>query len=334
MVHFPRDEGPHDVPVEWWYFNGHLAGQEGLRYSFHFVGFQLACIGALGLKGLESRIMHLTLATPGEDLAVEDSSPKGLRVKAARGALGRLETPGQRFAVAVEDWSMEGANGRYHLEAAEGEYGFSLDLEETKQPVLHGGSGIVSMGPAGDSYYYSRTRLKAQGTVTVRGDPREVSGEAWMDHQWGDFDQIRVSWDWFSLQLDDDTEAMVFLLWDFETGELIQRSGTYVLPDGSAQYLQLEDIQVTSLDSWTSPRTGIDYPSGWQLQIAPQRLHLKLEPVHLDAEFDVGGVSPLDYWEGEVIISGRRDGEPVTGRGFVELVGYDRRTLQSSSLQD
>jgi predicted secreted hydrolase len=28
------------------------------------------------------------------------------------------------------------------------------------------------------------------------------------------------------------------------------------------------------------------------------------------------------YWEGAVVAQGSRDGEPVTGRGYLELTGY------------
>ena len=36
---------------------------------------------------------------------------------------------------------------------------------------------------------------------------------AWMDHQWGNFVVGAVGgWDWFSLQLDDQTELMLYVL--------------------------------------------------------------------------------------------------------------------------
>ena len=257
--------------------------------------------------------MHLALATSDEDGVV----------KAERVALGRGERPARGFAISVGDWSIEGAGGRYSLKAVEGEYALSLNLEETKAPVLHGEDGIVGMSPLSESYYYSRTRLKVQGTLTVTGITRQVSGEAWMDQQWGNFAQERVGWDWFSLQLDDNTEVMLSLLFDPTTGEPARRYGTYVLPNGSAQYLQWEDIEVTPLSSWTSPRTGVTYPMGWRLQVIPLSLSLKVEPVHLDAEFDVSKIGAPVYWEGEVTFSGQRGEKPVGGRGFVELVGYD-----------
>src|SRR5438067_3133192 len=39
---FPRDAGPHDALTEWWYYTGHLASDDGHRYGFEFVIFQVA----------------------------------------------------------------------------------------------------------------------------------------------------------------------------------------------------------------------------------------------------------------------------------------------------
>ena len=33
-IRFPEDELAHDCIIEWWYFNGHLVGDDGNRYSF------------------------------------------------------------------------------------------------------------------------------------------------------------------------------------------------------------------------------------------------------------------------------------------------------------
>ncbi len=322
LIHLPQDEAPHGVPVEWWYFNGHLSDSDDGHYSFHFVGFHVNDVQVIQpLKGLDTRVLHFTLATP-------DGSGG---VKAERMALGLGERPTEGFAVTAGGWSMEGVNGRFSLEASEGEYGLSLEMERTKPPTLHGGDGIVGMGPAGESYYYSRTRLKARGTITTGGVPREVTGEAWMDQQWGDFGREPVGWDWFSLQLDDNTEVMAFLLWDFDTGELLRKAGTYISPDGAPHYLHGEDIEVTARDSWTSPRTKIEYPVGWQLRIVPVSLSVEIEPVHMDAEFDVSKLGAPVYWEGAVTFSGQRDGQPVDGRGFAELVGYDKRDQQDEA---
>ncbi len=317
LVFLPMDEAPHDVPVEWWYFNGHLTDADGASYSFHFVGFKVVGIELVGQSSdVKARFMHLTLATPDE----------GVAVKSERLALGIQGKPPQGFAISVDDWSIRGANQHYSLDAAEGGYGFSLELEDTKKPVLHRGTGLLDMGPAGESFYYSRTRLKAEGVLTIDGATREVWGEGWMDQQWGDFSTAQVGWDWFSIQMDDNTELMAFLLWGAGTSprEMFRVAGTYILADGSAQDLQWDDIEVTPLGSWTSPNTGTTYPMGWEIRVLPLSMDLILEPDHLDAEFSAGRIGTPMYWEGAVTVSGERDGQAVSGRGFVEMVGYDR----------
>ena len=39
-IEFPRDDGPHDVSMEWWYYTGHLYTDSGDRYGFEMVVFK------------------------------------------------------------------------------------------------------------------------------------------------------------------------------------------------------------------------------------------------------------------------------------------------------
>src|SRR4029450_10254533 len=68
-----------------------------------------------------------------------------------------------------------------------GGLGLELTLAATKPPALHDHDGWIDFGPAGSSYYYSRTAMTAAGTLTLDGKPLAVDGSAWFDHQWGDF---------------------------------------------------------------------------------------------------------------------------------------------------
>src|SRR5439155_345876 len=67
-------------------------------------------------------------------------------------------------------------------------------------------------GPGESSHYYSFTRLQTEGTLTYQGKPLTVSGLSWMDHEFGSnqLGESQVGWDWFSLQLSDATELMVY----------------------------------------------------------------------------------------------------------------------------
>src|SRR5205823_1789750 len=140
---------------------------------------------------------------------------------------------GDGFDLDVEGWRARGALGQDTIEARSDPYGFELGLSAAKPPALHDGIGYISFGPVGDSYYYSRTRLAVAGTLYVDGTPRAVQGQAWMDHQWGDF-LVVGGWDWYSLQLDDDTELMLFLTRAPDDAPALQL-GTVVAPDGESR---------------------------------------------------------------------------------------------------
>ncbi len=313
LIELPRDHGYHEAPVEWWYFSGHLSAADNREYSFHFAGFNFTGVGVLVPPGTTARALHLSMASPEE----------GPLLRESRGDVGRGETPAQGFRVAIGDWSMSGHGEEFRLTAAGPGNGFDLRLQPVKDVVFHDGDGLLDMGPGGETYYYTYPRLRIDGQVTAGGATQDVSGQAWMDHQWGEMVAASVGWDWFSFQLDGNEEAMVFSLWEQETRQPVRGGGTFVGTDGDVTYLDEGDVDISVMGEWTSPRTGVAYPSGWRVGIPPLGLDLEVLPTHPDAEFGASLFNPLSYWEGQVSVQGTRDGDPVSGTGFVELVGYE-----------
>jgi len=53
-------------------------------------------------------------------------------------------------------------------------------------------------------------------------------------------------------------------------------------------------------------------------------IEVDIEPLIDDQELDTRGTTMIVYWEGVCQVSGSRAGNAVTGRAYVELVGYDR----------
>jgi len=208
------------------------------------------------------------------------------------------------------------------------DYAISFQLSATKPVVLHGGDGLISYGAAGFSYYYSRTRMGLTGTLTDHGQKLSVSGQAWMDHQWGNFvSLIGSGWDWYSIQLDNNTEYMLYVIRDSQKHP-VATFGTYVAGNGTASEIAAAKISTSALSTWTSPETGGVYPSGWdvgiagQVDSAGQHLSLTLTPQLLDQELVTTESTGNAYWEGAVLVSGTLGSQPVTGVGYVELTGY------------
>ena len=104
-----------------------------------------------------------------------------------------------------------------------------------------------------------------------------------------------------------------------------QAFGTFVDAGGKTTDLAQDEIATEATGSWTSPATGIAYPSGWRVRVQRLALDLRYDPVNPDQELDVRNNTGNIYWEGEVNISGTRDGRSLTGQGYVELTGYEVR---------
>ncbi len=306
-VRLPHDEGAHLSPLEWWYFNGHLTTGSGREFSYHFVTFQ-----SVLPSGLTPRLAQLSWA----------DHDNGVHLTAERADAPLPEASSGEFDLPIAGWGMTGNGETYHLYFQAGDYTVELEAASQKPAVLHHGAGLVDLGAAGKTYYYSRTNLETFGTVSVSGVSHPVTGVSWMDHQWGDFTTGGIGWDWLSLNLDDGSDLMVSVVWEQAGTKPITTYGTYV-PAGSApSHLLGSDISLDSTGAWTSPVTGAVYPTSWRLRVDSLALDLALTPVMEEAEVAVSAFIPVVYWEGAVAAAGARNGAPVTGKGFVEMVGY------------
>ena len=95
-------------------------------------------------------------------------------------------------------------------------------------------------------------------------------------------------------------------------------------PNGASVDLDPKGSGSSRPVSWTSPRTGATYPSGWTLRLAGSGLDVRVEPTLADQELDTSRTTGTIYWEGLVSVAGLKAGKTVTGHGYVELTGYAR----------
>ncbi|HEX5149654.1 MAG TPA: lipocalin family protein, partial [Candidatus Limnocylindrales bacterium] len=325
-ISLPADEAPHDRLTEWWYYTGHLRTDDGRRFGFEYVIFR-AERGAFPV----SWASHLALTDEaGRRFRYDQRSEIGPQVDGSQPRRGFDLSITARDAIGLPlagaaPWAMTGTGGSDRLQATSEAAGFGLDLAlgpDDRPVALHDEDGWIDFGPAGGSYYYSRTRMPASGTLTLDGEPLGVEGTAWFDHQWGDFISVGGGgWDWFAVNLDDGTDLTLSLVRAAD-GSYPLVYGTSVRPDGTTAHLGPGDFRVEPTGSWTSPATGAIYPSGWRVRLPGEALDLTLTPTLEDQELDTRETTGVVYWEGSQRVIGTRDGAPVAGDGYVELTGY------------
>jgi predicted secreted hydrolase len=92
---------------------------------------------------------------------------------------------------------------------------------------------------------------------------------------------------------------------------------------GKVTHLTVKDYRITPTETWRSPHTDAEYPSGWLLTINPPGeipLTLTISPLMRDQELN----TTTAYWEGASRITGTQGDETLSGYGYVELTGYNR----------
>ena len=204
---------------------------------------------------------------------------------------------------------------------------FSLDLSAApqEQPVIHGTNGVSQKaeGQGNASHYISFTRMKSTGSIELNGVHYAVDGDTWMDHEF--FSDTRDSneggWDWLSVQMNDNSELMLYRLRHKDGSVDPYSSGTYVDPQGRTLHLALRDFTMTKANAtYKSERTGATYPIAWSIAIPELKLQIEIGTPLNTQEF-VSRFGP-SYWEGAIDVTGTHDNKAVRGTGYLEMTGY------------
>jgi predicted secreted hydrolase len=319
-IRLPQDEAAHKDLTEWWYYTGHLNATDvhgkARHYGFELVVFQLLRSDFPPVYASHFAISDVTRGEFHYDQrrVIEPNAviPNGTSTKGIN--------------VSVGDRTIQGLNGHDQLAAWMKDYTMQLNLTGLKAPTFHNGNGLITLGLGGFSYYYSRTRMAVAGTLIDHNQALQVTGQAWMDHQWGNFLAPGIgSWDWYSIQLNNKTEMMIYVIRDAR-GKALTTYLSYIDANDVDHLISASAINATALSHWTSLKTGITYPSGWQLRIKDSQLQatLTLIPQLKDQELVVTQSTGNVYWEGTVNIDGQLGGKNISGEGYVELTGYTR----------
>ena len=222
---FPRDHGAHpEYQIEWWYYTGNLHTDDGNAFGYQLTFFRFALTPQMPERTSHFATNQVYMA----HFAVTDAANNEYfcferRSRGAGGLAGATGDP--TYKVWLEDWSAaetEPGVMRLHVPSAsdsieiEPQIGLSLNLRQTRPPILQGDRGLSQKGPepGNASYYYSLVGLETTGEITINGETVAVSGISWMDHEFGTsfLGEGFVGWDWFSLQLENGATLMLYCL--------------------------------------------------------------------------------------------------------------------------
>ncbi|MGA1842861.1 MAG: lipocalin-like domain-containing protein [bacterium] len=322
---FPKDHYSHpDFQTEWWYYTGHLNTEDGKNYGYELTFFRA---GIESQRKRESESKWVIKDIYSAHLAISDENRKEFRFweKVNRKGPGLAGAEEDKLLVWNEGWRLEGSRDTQHLQAGKGAFGINLSLTPTKPPAIHGKGGVIIRAPepGHTSHYYSLSRMDTEGYIRIEGKRIGVKGSSWMDHAFFSNQLIgnQEGWDWFGIQLDNNTELMLYQLRSKGGGINPVSSGTIVGPKGETQHITSSEFSIITLDIWQSKKSGTKYPSGWQISIPGRGIILKIIPTYKEQELIT---KHAIYWEGSCIVTGTYKDKKISGLGYEELTGYAR----------
>jgi predicted secreted hydrolase len=323
----PRDFGAHpDYRTEWWYATGWLDAP-GFAEPF---GFQITFFRSRTdvAAGHPSRFAARQLISA--HAALTDPLERRLRhdQRIARTGFGLAEASEADTELKLRDWRFwrEPGAGAAHayravLDADAAGFAFDLRLAATQPVLLQGQAGYSRKGPepAQASHYLSEPQLAVSGTLKRDGRALNVTGRAWLDHEWSEalLHPDAVGWDWIGMNLDDGAALTAFQLRSRD-GSALWAGGSYRPAGGAVRAFGPDAVRFTPLREWVSPATQARYPVRWRLDTPAGRHEVvaRLDAQELDGRASTGAV----YWEGlsELLDAGGRR----VGRGYLEMTGY------------
>jgi predicted secreted hydrolase len=217
------------------------------------------------------------------------------------------------------------APSAHFIRALSDRAGVDLVLDEGKTPAVNGVNGISQKGAlAGNaSHYYSLTRMPTRGAIVIDGERFEVTGESWMDHEFGTsfLEKEQQGWDWLSIQLADGRDLMLYQLRRGDGSRDPRSSGTLIDAQGRTMHLTARDFTMSPTGQTFRAPSGAIYPIRWSIQIPQAQVALDVTTPLENQELSTPGAG-VSYWEGVIDVSGRSAGHAVTGRGYLEMTGY------------
>ena len=325
---FRRDHFDHpEYQTEWWYYTGNVKAADGRRFGFELTFFRQGVDrdksknGAWDVRDLYLAHLALSDLDGGRFYHTERTNRAGPGIAGVSSSDGRIWNG---------NWQIQWKGDEQSLRATDARFELQLALRSEKPPVIQGENGVSQKadGAGHASHYISLTHLATSGTIVLNGKSFQVTGLAWMDHEFftHQLESDQIGWDWFSIQLDGNTEIMLFRIRCKDGSIDPFSSGTIIDQHGRATHLRPADFSLVPVgQTWASPVTKATYPVQWKISV-PRFFGLDLElrtPLPSQELTSGAGALTPSYWEGSVTYTGTMADTNAHGVGYLEMTGYD-----------
>jgi predicted secreted hydrolase len=320
-LQFPADHGAHpDLRTEWWYITGHAqAGERSFGFQVTFFRSRVDATQQMQSKFAARQLLFA-------HAAVTDVQGRKLwhDQRIAREGFGIAEAATTDAKLRLRDWSLVRGGEAWEAVLPAADFSLALRFTPTQPVLLQGRQGLSRKGPeaAQASYYYSLPQLAVRGRLALQGRNFEVTGKAWMDHEWSEalMHPEAVGWDWIGMNLDDGSALTAFRL-RRKDGSTLWDGGSFRNARGELYIASKGETEFSPQRRWTSAVSNATYPVEWLVKTAADIYTVRavIDNQELDSRASTGAI----YWEGlsELFDS---NGKKV-GRGYLEMTGYASR---------
>jgi len=321
LIYFPKDEGVHfDKNTEWWYTNFNVKADSGPTLAGVVSIVRLG--GGIGSGNSGYLLFEMTNVRDGKfyytvQPGYVSATPDKQNVRFDAGAAGEISNA---------QFYMNGTPFQYKLVLNGSSTNIDLLMNVKERPLVESGDGYVPIFPKYPnelSGYYSFTQINAKGNIKYPGFARAYSdGTAWIDHQWfntpseylqykGDPSKARPKHEWFSIQLNNNAQVVVWRIFD-DSGKEALKNMDVLNASGGGQ-TTYTDFTLTPQSYWTAP-DGRKFANKWRLY--------KAGVVDLTIATKVPDqyVREWHTYEGTSSVSGIYKGSvSVVGNGYAEM---------------
>jgi predicted secreted hydrolase len=312
-LELPLDHGLHPAAgTEAWQMVAHLTDTNAVPLGVQFSLFRLGVLPpeSPATERFEPRNLyrgHMILTDGAANVARAEE-------RFGRGLAGLAGFDEANHELKLDDWSIDFApddgEPRWQLRASVGDTRLDLTLRPAKVPLSVDGEDVPFQG-------YTFSRLDVDGTLETEDGAREVSGDAWFEHLWGELPVpggSPVASDRLQVQFDDDTELAVIRSRRLDGRGSPTVEAFLIDADGRTIPLGGGAAEVDVTREWRGAEAS--WPVAWQVRL--DEFEFSVTPV-MDGQ-EHAFASPT--WSGLVRVAGQRGDQELAGMGTLQLSGY------------